>query len=401
LNQPARDRHATFDAVFTLLHEGHGRADCRAAIERAGRWALSCRTADGGFGHFPGSTSDADAVYFQVGTLVMAGVLKPVDPLPADPGLLSWGHLMPVRKRPAPTQQTVVSLPGWVGGVALSGDGRVLATGSSDHVARLWDARSGELVGTFKGHTDAVAAVAVSPDGETLATASHDHTAKLWDVKARESRQTLSGHHGALTSVAFAPDGSLLATASLDGSVKLWDPATAKLRHTLGGHKSWVNSIAFNPKGELLISGSSDGTVKVWTVTTGELQRTLPASKAEVRSVAYSPDGQWIAAGIRYGAVKVWATDGWKERHTWELRADDVSAVAFTPDSGQLLIGTGEWNRPGRVEQWDVASAKKVGQLPHTGEVLSVAVARNTGTIAAGGADRTVSIWQKEPGGVR
>ena len=94
LNLPSRDRHATFDAVFTLRQLGAGRADCRAAIERAARWALTCRNADGGFGHFPGSTSDADAIYFHVGTLVMAGFLKPGDPLPPDPQLLSWGHLM-------------------------------------------------------------------------------------------------------------------------------------------------------------------------------------------------------------------------------------------------------------------------------------------------------------------
>src|SRR5262245_19482966 len=96
LNMPSRDRHATFDAVFTLRQLGPGRADCRAAIERAARWAVSCRNADGGFGHFPGSTSDADANYFQVGTLVMAGLLRPVEPLPNDPHLLSWGHLMPL-----------------------------------------------------------------------------------------------------------------------------------------------------------------------------------------------------------------------------------------------------------------------------------------------------------------
>jgi hypothetical protein len=96
LNMPSRDRHAGFDAIFTLHQLGHDRADCRAAIERAARWSLSCRNPDGGFGHYPGSTSDADAIYFQVGTLVMAGYLKPVDPLPKDPHLLSWGHLMPL-----------------------------------------------------------------------------------------------------------------------------------------------------------------------------------------------------------------------------------------------------------------------------------------------------------------
>jgi geranylgeranyl transferase type-2 subunit beta len=96
LNLPARDRHATFDAVFILRQLGYERADCRAALKRAAHWALLCRNADGGFGHFPGSPSDADANYFQVGTLVMAEFLQPVEPLPSDAHLLSWGHLMPL-----------------------------------------------------------------------------------------------------------------------------------------------------------------------------------------------------------------------------------------------------------------------------------------------------------------
>jgi len=96
LNMPSRDRHATFDAVFTLHQLGSQRRDCRAAIQRAAELALSCYNLDGGFGHLPGSPSDADANYFQVGTLVMAGFLKPVEPAPPDPHLLSWGHLMPV-----------------------------------------------------------------------------------------------------------------------------------------------------------------------------------------------------------------------------------------------------------------------------------------------------------------
>jgi geranylgeranyl transferase type-2 subunit beta len=95
LNPPARDRHATFDAVYVLRQLGGDRPDCRKAIARAAEWVLTCRNADGGFGHYPGSPSDADAVYFHVGTLVIAGVLRPADPLPPDPQLLGWGHLFP------------------------------------------------------------------------------------------------------------------------------------------------------------------------------------------------------------------------------------------------------------------------------------------------------------------
>jgi geranylgeranyl transferase type-2 subunit beta len=96
LHPPSWDVHAGFDGVFILKQLGKDRADCRQAIDKAAAWALTCRNADGGFGHFPGYTSDIDAIYFQVGSLVMAGFLEPVDPLPKDPHLLAWGHLFPV-----------------------------------------------------------------------------------------------------------------------------------------------------------------------------------------------------------------------------------------------------------------------------------------------------------------
>jgi geranylgeranyl transferase type-2 subunit beta len=98
LNPPARDRHATFDAAFVVRQLGGDRPECRRALDRAAAWALACRNPDGGFGHFPGSTSDADACYFQLGTLVVAGAVKPADPPPPDPQLLGWGHLFPVRR---------------------------------------------------------------------------------------------------------------------------------------------------------------------------------------------------------------------------------------------------------------------------------------------------------------
>jgi hypothetical protein len=83
--------------VFTLKHLGGDSAACRQAIAKAAAWALRCRNEDGGFGHYPGSPSDADAVYFQVGTLVMAGFLRPANVPLRDAALLGWGHLMPVR----------------------------------------------------------------------------------------------------------------------------------------------------------------------------------------------------------------------------------------------------------------------------------------------------------------
>jgi geranylgeranyl transferase type-2 subunit beta len=95
IKAPDWDVHAAFDALFILRQLGKGRPEVQRAMDRATRWLLSCRNTDGGFGHFPGRRSDADAVYFQTGALVMTGFLKPADPPPKDPQLLAWGHLFP------------------------------------------------------------------------------------------------------------------------------------------------------------------------------------------------------------------------------------------------------------------------------------------------------------------
>ena len=96
IKEPDWDVHAGFDAVFILRQLGGDTPEVRRAIEKAADWALGCRNADGGFGHFPGRHSDMDAVYFQLGTLIQAGRVAGVDETlgDADRRALGWGHAM-------------------------------------------------------------------------------------------------------------------------------------------------------------------------------------------------------------------------------------------------------------------------------------------------------------------
>lgn len=397
LHMPGRDRHATFDAVFTLRHEGKNTPECRAAIEKAAAWALSCRNADGGFGHFPGSTSDADANYFQVGTLVMAGVLKPVDPLPVEPHLLSWGHLMPVVDQREHAPAWSLAMPGWVAGVALNPDGDRLAIACADHTARIVNAQNGREMAACRGHEDGIAAVQFDRTGKLLATGSYDHTVGLWNAGTGALVEQFRGHRGAVTSVAFSPDKVTLASASIDGTIKLWDLAKGELRKTLEGHKSWVNSIVYSSNGDWLVSGSSDGTIIVWSTKTEKPVKTLDATRGEVRSVAISADGASIAAGLRYGTVKVWSTSDWKERLSFPGQGDMV-AVAFSPDSKFLASSSGEWNRGGMVAIRAVVDGKPLARIQHTGEITSIAFSNKGDALVIGSAEKQVGLWKMPTG---
>ncbi len=94
LKEPDWDVHACFDAVFILRQLGGETEAVRQAIAKAADWALGCRNADGGFGHYPQWHSDMDAVDFQFGTLIHAGRVAGAKRDLADAHTLSWGHAM-------------------------------------------------------------------------------------------------------------------------------------------------------------------------------------------------------------------------------------------------------------------------------------------------------------------
>jgi len=316
--------------------------------------------------------------------------------------------------------------------VAWSPNGSVIASGSgfTGGSIRLWDATSGNPLGTLEGHTSWICELTFSTDGLRLYSASGDQTIRIWDVGQRRCLATLRGSSHEVYGLALSPDGTTLASVCKDGVVAFWsalprpeeelprlialskfawpafapdsrvlavsragtvsliDLATLEESEQLGALSAKdVYMVAYSPDGTLLISGSRSGRIRVWSCTERRLLRELDGHKEPIFGLYFRADGTRLLSIDVKGKAIWWDARTWQGGQTFAVEFS--GGVAVSPDGHLLAIGAAGALRWFNAETGDLLATTAGPPYP----TVRVAFSSDSSRVAGVSEYGTVALW--------
>ncbi|MHC4954683.1 MAG: protein kinase domain-containing protein [Planctomycetota bacterium] len=303
--------------------------------------------------------------------------------------------------------------------VAVSSDGKMIASGSDDKTVRLWNADTGALQLELPTLPAPVTAVAFSPMGTLVAAASKDRFVRIWEIDTNQQVGALK-QKSLINGIAFLST-ERIATATDEGAF-IWDIAEESRRVVPLEHDDVVLDVAASRDGAVVVTGDEFGAY-VWDAKTGEKTRTIPIEDG-ITSIAVS--GGFIAAASDksiyvFGPPEKGeepadeeeeepageeeaeeedpeedeepAENGVEALHVLVGHAEPVRSVAFSADGARLVSGSLDKT----VRVWDAESGKHLDTLQgHDEPILSVACAADR--IVSGSADNSLRLWRLQGG---
>ncbi|KAG2055122.1 WD40 repeat-like protein [Suillus hirtellus] len=287
-----------------------------------------------------------------------------------------------------------------------------MVTGSYDGMLRLWDLKTGVVLKRMEGHRSRVRGLAISQDGKWIASGDESGELIVWHGHTGELNQTINkAHNGCIFSLDFSSYPRMLASGSSDTTTKLWDTSMWQVQHTLSC-SGIVRCVQYSPQpgcNRALLAIATDHDVQIYQDYDSSMPNRYygynhtpppPVPTRLVRSIsggfnyalAWTPDGTRLLSGGN-GAdptIREWdASTWWQVGDPWKGHFKDIHAISVD-SSGTFLASASDDNR---VRLWQLSDRRNVALFKHSGEVNCVAFSANGKHVLSGGVDKKISEW--------
>lgn len=292
---------------------------------------------------------------------------------------------------------------GQVNAVAITPDGKTIATGSTDQTIRLWDAATGKPVTILQGPMKDILAIAISADGHSLACSSGltSGLVHIWDLKAL-THKTIALPNGKQSFqywLAISPDGKTVACSSHEDTAFVMDVPTGKVRFEI---KCGRSPLTFSPDGKSLAVAHSLGTqeICVFDTETGALQRRVPAWGG-VHFLSYASDGDSFVFALEDpNAFRMVDAQTGKTLTSAKIRPDSEASIwtyggGVSPDGRFVAVTTDK-----TIEIFELATGERVRSISHRAyRPQFIAFSPDGKSLVCPGPHADAIIWSLAPGG--
>ena len=271
---------------------------------------------------------------------------------------------------------------------ALSTKGNLLASGSRDGTAQLWNLDTHQQSPIRSVHTSPVGVVEITTDGRFVLSASEDGTLPRTSV-LYGTEGKLPGHEAAIRCIAVNLMGNIV-TGAENGEVKLWNNNESYCLHTFTRHTARVTCVALTSNNLYAVSGSADGTLKVWNLSTLAEQTTMRGHEKAVLCCTVTFDCSKLISGSEDTKVRVTDLATMLNSIVFTGHRAPVTQVYATLDSKYLLSASVD------VIVCSLDDPQELARLSgHTATVTGLCLTLDYQYIVSTSLDGTLRIWGK------
>uniref|UniRef100_A0A8C2T6I4 Bromodomain and WD repeat-containing protein 1 n=1 Tax=Coturnix japonica TaxID=93934 RepID=A0A8C2T6I4_COTJA len=212
---------------------------------------------------------------------------------------------------------------------SFSVGGMFLATGSTDHIIRMYyfGSETPERIAELESHADKVDSIQFSNSGDRFISGSRDGTARIWRYEDAEWKSILLDMSDRLpgdmcseedkfmrpkvTMIAWNQNDEYVVTAVNNHLLKVWNSCTGQLLHDLVGHADEVFVLETHPfDSRIMLSAGHDGNIFIWDITKGTKTKHYfnmieGQGHGAVFDCKCSPDGQHFACTDSHGHLLI------------------------------------------------------------------------------------------------